>query len=115
MNTAKQKLALWTSTAAALSVAAVSALAQESKPREQPILPASAARLRIDATAYLKPDYVDSVKPADFLEGNKISGSFGGFAGDFAKFSRKDSKEEIFIPNSAILYMTAETKVINVP
>jgi hypothetical protein len=68
----------------------------------------SPAKWLANCTAYLKLDYVDSIKSADFLDDNKIMGKFLGFEGDFAQFSRKDSKELIFIPKSAILYMTGK-------
>ena len=56
-------------------------------------------------TVLLKSEYVATIKPAEFLDGDKLSGSFLGFDGDFAKFRVKNVKEELYIPKSAILYM----------
>jgi ABC-type amino acid transport substrate-binding protein len=113
MNKTNRTLLLAISTATALCVAALTATAQESKRSDQPKQPAAQARTGThlsECTAYLKPDYAESIKPAAFLEGNKLVGSFRGFDADFAKFTGKDSKELIFIPRSAILYMTGKQK-----
>ena len=74
---------------------------------------AGSSTLLYQCTAYLKQDYIDSIKPADILDGNKLLGTFLGFDGDFAKFHRLKSKQLIVIPKSAILYMIGDEHILN--
>ena len=116
MNKTNRTLFLAAFTAIALWLSTFGATAQESKSNDQSkasLVPTALSTQLSDCVAYLKPEYVESIKPADFLEGNKLAGSFHGFEGDFAKFSRKDSKELIFIPISAVLYITGKQKFVS--
>ena len=62
-------------------------------------------------TVLLKSEYVATLKSAEFLDGDKLSGSFLGFDNDFAKFKVKNIREEVYIPKSAILYMLAPARL----
>jgi hypothetical protein len=65
-----------------------------------------------DCKVCLRADYVESIKSANFLVGNMFVGGFNGFDAEFAKFSRRGSRELIYIPKSAILYMTGKERMV---
>lgn len=84
------------------------AFAQEpSPPAKEPVATESAS----GGVVYLKQEYVDSLKTTGLLDSNKMEGVFRRFDGDFALFRRKGSREIIYIPKSAILYMTGKETI----
>lgn len=109
MNDTIRTVLLTVSFTAALLVSVGNGTAQEPKDTGQPASGTSLSQ----CTVYLKPEYVGAIKPAILLEDNKLVGEFQGFEASFAKFHLKDSKDLIFIPQSAILYMTGKQKFIN--
>jgi hypothetical protein len=94
------------------------ALAEDA--RNTPAAPAgpSTFPLRMTkCTVGLTEDYIHSLGPTAQktiqLEGNKITGNFHGFEGDFAVIERTSDKQLVLIPKTAILYIIGQDAPYN--
>jgi hypothetical protein len=68
-------------------------------------------------TVGLSEEYIHSLGPTAQksiqLEGNKITGNFNGFEGDFAVIQLDGDKQIALIPKSAILYIVGQERRYN--
>ena len=98
-----------TSLVFALTLSSSIALAQEPSAAQ----PRAISSEPNESIVYLKKDYADSLDGRQLFLGNQLPGvRFQRFDNDFAVFTRKGSKNLIYIPKAVILYMEAEEKVV---
>lgn len=101
----------FTALVAALCLAAYVGTAQDTSSSGQSKSTAQTVSPTIsNCTAVLRDDYVEAVKPASFLDGNKLTGKLLGFESDFVVFSIQDGKQAVYVPKAAILYLIGKER-----
>ncbi len=70
--------------------------------------PAAPAHGSVPTFVYLKQDYVDALKPSGIVRDNPLTAVFLRFDNDFAVFKRPESNASIYVPKSAVLYISAK-------